>query len=75
MYRVITLREIDYLEYVRRSNMPVYVELLRKIRISRAVEFDALSSPQKVGAGGLSDMNEKYGGFQMNNGNFALPRR
>ena len=75
MYRVITLREIDYLEYVRRSNMPVYVELLRKIRISRAAEFDALSSSQKGGAGGLSDMNEKYGGFQMNNGNFELPRR
>ena len=55
--------------------MPVYVELLRKIRISRAAEFDALSGSQKGGAGGLSDMNEKYGGFQMNNGSFELPRR
>jgi len=39
MYRAITLREIDYLEYIRRNNMPIYVELLRKIRDARSITF------------------------------------
>jgi len=40
MYRAITLREIDYLEYIRRNNMPIYVELLRKIRDDRSITFN-----------------------------------
>ena len=62
MYRVITLREIDYLEYVRRNNMPAYVELLRKIPETRAVGLASLKSSS----------NAKYGGFPTN-GNFELP--
>jgi len=37
MYRAITLREIDYLEYIRRNDLAVYVELLRKIRDERSI--------------------------------------
>jgi len=35
MYRVLTLREIDYLEYIRRKDMPKYGEILTKLRDER----------------------------------------
>ena len=64
MYRVITLREIEYLEYVRRTNMPVYVELLRKIRNTRAIEFEDLACTKP----------DKFGYFHQN-GNYELPQK
>ena len=38
MYSVLTFREIDYLEYIRRKNMPIYGELLKKLKDSRLRE-------------------------------------
>lgn len=36
MYRKVTFREIDYLEYIRRKNMPLYNDVLNKLRALRA---------------------------------------
>ena len=38
MYSALTFREIDYLEYIRRKDMPIYGELLRKLKDSRLRE-------------------------------------
>jgi len=35
IYRRLTTREVDYLEYIRRKNMPVYNEVLKKIKEAR----------------------------------------
>ena len=34
-YRIITFREIDYLEYIRRKNLPLYSEVLFKLKEKR----------------------------------------
>ena len=36
MFKVLTLRELDYLEYIRKKNIPVYGEVIRKLREERA---------------------------------------
>lgn len=35
LYKALTVREIDYLEYIRRKNLPLYSEVLDKLRTAR----------------------------------------
>ena len=39
MYRLLTLRECEYLEYIRRKNMPLYGAIIRKLKEDR---YDSL---------------------------------
>ena len=36
MFRVLTLRELDYLEYIRKKDIPVYGKVIQKLRDDRA---------------------------------------
>jgi len=35
MYQVLTLRECEYLEYIRRKNMPLYGAVIHKLKEER----------------------------------------
>lgn len=35
LYNALTTREVDYLEYIRRKNLPLYSEVLIKLREKR----------------------------------------
>jgi len=35
LYKVLTIREIDYLEYIRKKNLPLYSDVLKKLQESR----------------------------------------
>lgn len=37
LYRALTLREIDYLEFIRRKDMGFYVKLLKKLQVERNI--------------------------------------
>ena len=44
MYQVLTLRECEYLEYIRRKNMPLYGNVIQKLKEER---YDGLVNEQK----------------------------
>ncbi|XP_066925423.1 uncharacterized protein [Clytia hemisphaerica] len=44
MYQVLTLRECEYLEYIRRKNMPLYGAVIQKLKEER---YDGLANDQK----------------------------
>lgn len=42
MYNLLTLRECEYLEYIRRKDMPLYGKVIQKLKDER---YDALTTP------------------------------
>ena len=44
MYKVLTLRECEYLEFLREKHMPLYGEVIRKLKDKR---YDGTVNDQK----------------------------
>lgn len=67
VYQSLTLRECEYLEFIRKKNMPVYGKLIRKLKEDRLDRFqgdNGYRPPQQETPAGIIDPLRPYGASQ-----------